>query len=104
MMMVMSLTWKCSGTSQFIGQLKLGRVPLHGGSNQKLKRPPQLGLHKVRFCCYWLLVHVNDVLIDVVMLRGGGFRAGVGCGGARPAGSPFQDPGMGNGLEFSFAG
>ena len=97
------LTWQCSGARQLIGQLELGGVPLHGGSDQQLKGPPQLGLHVVRLCGHWLLVHINDVLVDVILLRGGGLRAGVGCGRARSAGSPFQDPGMGNGLEFSFA-
>lgn len=98
------LTWERGGTSQFIGQLKLGGVPLHGGSDQQLEGPPQLGLHTVRLRCHGLLVHVNDVLVDVILLRGGGLCAGVGCGRARPAGSPLQDPGVGNGLEFSFAG
>lgn len=97
------LTWQCSGARQLIGQLELGGVPLHGGSDQQLKGPPQLGLHVVRLCGHWLFIHINDVLVDVILLRGGGLRAGVGCGRARSAGSPFQDPGMGNGLEFSFA-
>lgn len=88
------LTWKCCGAGQFIRQLELRWVPFHGSSNKKLKGSLQLGLPTVHFCNGRVIIHVNYVLIDIILFWVGGLGAGIGCGSARPARSPFQDPGM----------
>lgn len=84
----------------FTQQLELGGFRSMAGSDQQL-RPA--GLHVVRLCGHWLFIHINDVLKRRHSAqRWGGPQSGVD-GRARSAGSPFQHPGMGNGLEFSFA-